>query len=371
MASFYSTQPMKDLDLAGKLGDQRIPWTFELEVTARCNNNCRHCYNNLPASDSDAIRKELSIGEIEAIADQAVALGSLWCVMTGGEPLIRNDFPDIYVMLKKKGFLISILTNACLVTREHVDLFRRYPPEDIEVTVYGITPDVYETVTRTSGAYDAFRRGLDRMLEAELKVRLKAMAIRSNVHELSAIASFCRQFTCDYFRFDPLLHLRSDGDPRRNEDIRGERLSPADIVAIEKNDNERFTALLKEKQANKVKTINSACNHLFQCGVGNGGFTVGFDGAFRLCADLCHPACVYDLRQGTLAEAWNEFTPSVLEMTSTSIDFLEKCRVCSISNLCLWCPAHAYLETGELDDWVEYFCQVAHARARALGLLSE
>ena len=36
-------------------------------------------------------------------------------------------------------------------------------------------------------------------------------------------------------------------------------------------------------------------------------------------------------------------------------------------NLCLWCPAHAALETGNMDDWVEYFCAVAHERARAIG----
>ncbi|NQU17282.1 MAG: radical SAM protein, partial [Candidatus Saganbacteria bacterium] len=44
----------------------------------------------------------------------------------------------------------------------------------------------------------------------------------------------------------------------------------------------------------------------------------------------------------------------------------EKCRRCSIINLCLWCPAHAYLETGEMDAVVDYFCKVAHARAEAI-----
>ena len=65
------------------------------------------------------------------------------------------------------------------------------------------------------------------------------MALRSNVHELPEIARFCRQYTCDYFRFDPLLHLRYDGDPQRNAEIKLERLSPEEIVAIEQADEER------------------------------------------------------------------------------------------------------------------------------------
>ena len=39
---------------------------------------------------------------------------------------------------------------------------------------------------------------------------------------------------------------------------------------------------------------------------------------------------------------------------------------CGLINLCLWRPAHAALETGNMDEWIEYFCAVAHERARAL-----
>ena len=70
----------------GKIADKRVPLDFTLELTARCNNNCAHCYINLPAGDRQAIRNELTLAEISDIADQAVALGTLWCLITGGEP---------------------------------------------------------------------------------------------------------------------------------------------------------------------------------------------------------------------------------------------------------------------------------------------
>jgi radical SAM protein with 4Fe4S-binding SPASM domain len=53
-------------------------------------------------------------------------------------------------------------------------------------------------------------------------------------------------------------------------------------------------------------------------------------------------------------------------MRSQRREFLERCRRCPIVNLCLWCPAHSWLETGELDTVIDYFCQVAHARAEAI-----
>jgi radical SAM protein with 4Fe4S-binding SPASM domain len=191
--------------------------------------------------------------------------------------------------------------------------------------------------------------------------------LRSNVEELPQISQFCRRTTKDYFRFDPLLHLRFDANPLRNAEIKSERLSPEEIVQIERNDAKRSQTLEK----NCAKLINPEffhlnCDHLFHCGTGLGSFTVSYDGFFRLCSSLWHPECLYDLRKGTLSKAVHEFMPRVRLMRSQRQSYLQNCHSCRLFNLCLWCPAHAHLETGQLDAPVEYFCTVAHARAKAI-----
>jgi radical SAM protein with 4Fe4S-binding SPASM domain len=341
--------------------------SFELEITARCNNNCRHCYINLPANDQQAERKEISLGEIKNIVDEAIGLGALWCLLTGGEPLLREDFPDIYLYLKKRGLLVSVFTNTTLINQEHIKLFKKYPPRDIEITVYGVTGETYEKVTRKSGSFAAFMAGLNLLLQNGVKVRFKAMALRSNLKELPKISAFCRERTKDYFRFDPFLHLRFDGNKERNEEIKSERLSAEEIVAIERLDSERSAALKKgcDKLINpEFSRFN--CNHLFHCGTGEGSFTVSYDGFYRLCSSLWHPDCIYDLKKGTLADTWENFVLKVRDMRSNKEEFLSKCRKCPIINLCIWCPAHSHLECGELDQPVDYFCEVAHSRQKML-----
>jgi len=360
---------LPDFALWEKIGEKRIPLSFDLEVTARCNNNCRHCYINLPPGDETALRDELTPDEIGDIADQAVSLGTLWCVITGGEPLLREDFFEIYRVLKSKGLLVSVFTNACLITEKHVDLFRNYPPRDIEVTVYGVSEETYEQVTGIPGSYAGFRRGLALLLNGGIKVGLKAMALRSNVHELPAIADFCRERTRDFFRFDPFLQMRIDENAERNEKIRTERLSPEEIIAIEQADPERSAAV--EKTCGMLeRSIPSQepDNYLFQCSAGDDSFAVSYNGLFHPCSSLWHRSCLFDLRRGSLAEAWFDFTPRTLAQTTTNSSFLEKCLICPLMNLCQWCPAHAYLECGRTDEWCEYFCRTAHARARAFGL---
>jgi radical SAM protein with 4Fe4S-binding SPASM domain len=351
-----------------------LPWekrnitSFDLEVTARCNNNCRHCYINLPAQDKEAKKEELSFSDIKNIADEAVSLGALWCLITGGEPLLREDFFDIYFYLKKKGILISVFTNAALINLKHIRLFKKYPPRDIEVTVYGVTKDTYEKVTRTPGSYDAFMRGLNLLLQNKIKVRFKIMALRSNFKELAQIARFCKGRTKDFFRYDPFLNLRFDANKIRNEDIKSERLSPKEIVAMEEMIYKHSDAL--ERACDDFIHPELSCSisdNIFRCSAGKRSFTVGYDGSLRICSALMKQDCVYNLKKGNLCNIWQDLIPQALDMRSHRKEFLNKCGRCSLIELCAWCPAYSYLETGEMDKPIEYFCEVTHAMAKLLS----
>ena len=351
-----------------RLEGKRIPLSFNLELTARCNNNCPHCYINLPAGDINAKSAEMSLEFINKIVDEAVSMGALWCNLTGGEPLLREDFEDIYLCLRNKGLLISLLTNGTLINERIVKLFARYPPRNIEITVYGVTQSVYEKVSRKSGSFKAFKKGLGLLLDNGIKVRLKAAAIKSNYLEMPAIASFCREKTWDYFRFDPFLHLRYDGNPIRNDEIKGERLSAEEIIELERNDSERLKAVKKECGNIRLKESVSRENALvFRCSAGYNSFTVGFDGVFRICDTIFHPDCLYDLKAGSLREAWMDFTPKALSINLEGGKTLHKCWNCKLLDLCDWCPAKAYLETGSLDREMTLSCEIAHRRAQRFG----
>ena len=236
---------IQDFPLWDKIKDKRVPLSFDLEITARCNSDCRHCYINLPADDKMTQAGELSPAEISSLADEAVALGAMWCLITGGEPLLRDDFPEIYLDLKRKGLLVSVFTNAALIQEDHIRLFKKYPPRDIEVTVYGITRETYERVTRRRGSFKAFMRGLDLLIDAGIEVRLKAMAMRSNVKELPAIAHFCRKRTKDSSVLTHFFTCVTTLMRTVTSRFDAERLSPEEIVAVELADPERTDALRK------------------------------------------------------------------------------------------------------------------------------
>jgi radical SAM protein with 4Fe4S-binding SPASM domain len=366
MVDHSDTLRLNDLPLWERIRGRRVPVAFDIELTARCNNNCIHCYINLPAGDQRAKATELTLDEIDRYSSEAVEMGALWCLLSGGEPLLRPDFEEIFRLLKRKGLLVSIFTNATLISREHIALFEELPPREIEVTVYGISEGVYERVTRKPGSYVAFRRGLALLQEAGLRVRLKAIALRSNLEQFDQIMAFCREHSCDPPRYDPLIHLRYDRDPVRNAEIRSERLLVDEVIDLERRDAKRIAAL--QKSCGEAQEIPAPGEpFVMRCGAGNKHFTIGADGAFRLCSSLWAAGTTYDLRSGTLKEAWNEHVPAVRQMRATNHTYLETCLVCPLTALCYRCAAYADLESGSLDGETGYYCDVAHARMRAFG----
>jgi hypothetical protein len=86
---------------------------------------------------------------------------------------------------------------------------------------------------------------------------------------------------------------------------------------------------------------------------------------------LRHPTTLYDLKKGSLREAMTGFLPKLLTWRATNHDYLARCGRCFLSGLCEQCPAKSWLEYGTLDTPVDYFCEIAHAQARFLGLLQE
>ena len=107
------------------------------------------------------------------------------------------------------------------------------------------------------------------------------------MHELAEISRFCPIAARDYYRFDPLLHLRLDRDVARNDEIRAERLLPEEVVSIEGADAERIAALHRGCSDGTLawpeteEVCQFGLDRLFHCGAGEGSFTVGPDGFFE------------------------------------------------------------------------------------------
>ena len=339
-------------DIHERVTEERIPTDGTIELTYRCNLKCAHCY-----CSHDPIKPEMKYGEICRILDEVEEAGCLWLLLTGGEPLIRPDFTDIYTYAVRKGILVTLFTNGTLITPSIADHLRDYRPFSIEITLYGATAETYEAVTGVRGSFEQCMNGIRLLLERGLPVKLKAMIMTLNKHELPMMKQYADKLGLE-FRFDPAISPKLDG----SKATISLRISPEEIVELDLADDKR----LKEWRSFCDKFWNSSYrDELFTCGGGRNTFHINPYGELKFCEMVMDYS--YDLRNKPFKTGWYDFIPSVRAMKRTRDN---RCKDCDVIPICDQCPGWALLEHNDPETPVDFLCEIAHIRAEAFGMVN-
>lgn len=105
--------------------ERHIPTFLIASITQRCNLHCSGCYSRGRNMCSDKpISKSLTSDEWADIFAQAENLGISFCILAGGEPLLRKDVLEKAAEIKKIVF--PVFTNGTLFNDETTDIFDRY-----------------------------------------------------------------------------------------------------------------------------------------------------------------------------------------------------------------------------------------------------
>lgn len=343
---------------------------LDMELTERCNNNCIHCYINQPVGDSKLKEKELNTEEIKAILIEAARLGCMSVRFSGGEPLLREDFNELYVFTRKLGLKVILFTNAALITPHLAKLFYEIPLlKKIEVSVYGLTKMSYESVTQVPGSFEAAFRGINLLLENKIPFIVKSAYLPPNKKEMfdfdrwSATIKWMEARPSYAMFFD--LRCRRDLKDK-NDAIKKLRVSAREGIEIISKRNANYSI---EMDRFCSKFMRPPGNKLFSCGAGIRSGCVDAYGKLQLCMMLRHPDTVYDLKKGTIENALKNYFPMAREQTALNPTYLARCAKCFLKGLCNQCPAKSWMEHGSLDRPVEYHCELAHAQAKYLGFL--
>ncbi len=340
-----------------KAARRRIPLSGTLELTRRCNLRCVHCYLGGSVQDHAAADCELRTDEVLALLDEITAAGCLNLLVTGGEPLLRQDFPVIYRYAKKKGLLVTVFTNATLVTPALADLFAELPPRLVEISVYGATAGTCEKVTGVRGSYSLCRKGIDTLLDRGVHIGLKTMLLTLNRHELSDLRVLAGDLNVT-FRFDAAVSPCLDGETAPLQ----YRVPARDAVDDEFSDPDRiqsYTQFLQEF------VPDHGGDHLYRCGAGMTSFHIDPFGRMQPCLMTSTPSL--SLRENDFMTGWQEVLPRIREQRFQGE---HSCRRCDTMLLCGYCPPFARLETGSEAGCSAYLCELGRYRSRKIAQLS-
>ena len=343
-----------------ELNSFRNPIDAIFELTVRCNLKCKMCMFRQNFTE----KKELTADEWIKIAMDAAEMGTGSVLITGGEPLLRQDFAEIYEGIYKQGFIITLYTNATLVNDKIMSLLEKYPPHKIGISIYGASEDTYEKVCGNGKSFKKAVEGAKRLISLPSVVDFRTTIIDDNYDDAYKIDDLIKnEFGKEYSVTMTQMVLNSVRGGCA--DVSSCRLSPErNVLLPHQKAIEKLKEIIGENFDIKnvrfsYKEKNTDCNNsekekfsLLGCSGGMRSYCVTYDGCLQACQALGQ--FTTDVRLSGLKKAWEDF-PEAVKLPPMN----EKCKNCGITDFCQCCPASRYAETGCVSGYPEYACMNA------------
>ncbi len=346
------------------LKPDRRPESGAFELTVRCNLHCKMCLFRHDDSENEAlIAGEKTAAEWIGIdmARQAAEAGTVSLTITGGEPLLRKDFPQIWEGLSKIGFILTLYTNATLVNPELMDLFRRYPPHRIGVTLYGASEDTYEKVTGSGKACRQTLDGIKLLSTLPSLLDFRTTIIKDNLADMDEMEEWVKQ---NFGKDRMLSHTKMVLSPVRGgtSQVSACRLGPEDNIRLYLRRHakpirdaigaDRFDISSMRIRMTKNDQRPTAMSRLtlYGCDAGMKTYAITHDGQMIACQVLSRAQT--DPFLSSFRTAWDALPQQVKRNT---VD--EHCMACENADYCLSCCATRYAEAGDPWHSSDYICK--------------
>jgi MoaA/NifB/PqqE/SkfB family radical SAM enzyme len=197
-------------------------------------------------------------------------------------------------------------------------------------------------------------QGFRYLQEAGAGFIVQLIPMRDNWHEWEKMQELAKSLSKHWRVGAPWLYLSSCHDPERNAEIARQRLDPWDVVELDQPD-----LSYEEAHAHQCRQTDGDDRLFARCIAGRWDFHIDPYGGMTFCSFLKDPAMRYDLRRGTVREAWETFIPVLADKVHGGAEYEKNCGDCDKRKDCRWCPVYGWLEHGRFSAPVEHLCAVA------------
>lgn len=189
LGSIYIIEPKQE-DHVEALFEQRGLYFLLLELTARCNNTCLHCYTaSSPCTNKDVVPHERWL----SLISEARKCGAVEIQLIGGEPLLYPKWRELVIKAREENFeSIEIFTNATLITDSDIEFFKA---NDVKIitSLYAGNSVIHDKVTLNPGSFDKTIASIRKILAAAIPLRISSIIMKANEDEAESIVRLCSE----------------------------------------------------------------------------------------------------------------------------------------------------------------------------------
>ena len=339
-----------------------VPLSGTFELSPCCNMDCRMCYVRKSRKEVEDAGGEIPAEKWLSMAEECRDAGTLFLLLTGGEPLLHPDFRRIYCELKKMGMIVTVNSNGTLIDEEWADFFAEYRPRRLNITLYGKDAGSYERLCHFGAGYERTVKGIRLLRERGVDVKINGSLTKENRRDIPQLLETAKQLDApihiDTYMY-PAGRERKSGfhyDTRLEPEIAAE----ARIEILKSSLTEAEYGLYREKFLQMAAGSSpEALDLSVRCRAGRSSFVINWLGNMTPCVMLESPSV--NVFENGFSKSWAQIVKKTEE-----IKISEQCGQCSLREICNTCAACALLETGNYDGVPEYICRYTKETVRLL-----
>lgn len=341
---------------AAPSNEKYVPLVVSWNVTLKCNLKCAHCYINAAETE---LSNELNTDSAKMLIHQITEVSRPLLILSGGEPLLRDDIYEIIRYGADRGLRMGMGSNGMLIDDETTRRLEEAGMRTVAISLDSSTPEKHDEFRGVKGCWQRAVEAIKALKKSKIDVQVNSTVTLQNYDEVEDIMTLAEELGVDNFH---LFFLVPTGRGTNIEDITPQMYENMIVSTLGKIKKfklnvkpscaPQFMRVSKEQGVDMSRWVRGCMAGLYYC-------RIYPSGEVTPCPYL--PLNLGNIRERTFKDIW--FNSEVLKALRDFDQLKGKCGQCEHREVCGGCRARAYGVTTDQMD----FCGALHEPTTSQG----
>ncbi len=336
--------------------EKYVPLVLSWNVTLKCNLKCSHCYIN---AKEKSLPNELSTDAAKMLIHQITEVSRPLLILSGGEPLLREDIFEIIRYGVDRGLRMGMGSNGMLIDDEVTRRLEDSGMGTVAISLDSSIPERHDEFRGVKGCWEHAINAIKSLKNSRIQVQVNCTVTPQNYDEVDDIMSLADDLGVENFHLFFLVPTGRGTDieditPRMYEDMITSTLAKTTKykLNIKPSCAPQFMRVAKQKGVDMSRWVRGCMAGLYYC-------RIYPSGEVTPCPYM--PLNLGNIRERSFRDIW--FNSEVFKALRDFDRLKGKCGVCEYRDVCGGCRARAYGVSTDLMD----FCGALHEPTESRG----